>query len=64
LTIARFYVVGGLIPLLPYIFLSDILTALWMSVAVPPVALFIFGYAKSGFTGIPPLRAGLQTVFA
>jgi VIT1/CCC1 family predicted Fe2+/Mn2+ transporter len=62
LTIAGSYVVGGLIPLLPYIFVSNIRTALWASVAVTPVALFIFGYVKSGFTGILPLRGGSQTV--
>lgn len=61
-TIALSYVVGGLIPLLPYIIFSDILTALWWSVAVTPVALFVFGYVKSGFTGVPPWRGGFQTV--
>lgn len=63
LTIAWSYIVGGLIPLLPYIVLDNIFTALWWSIALTPVALFIFGYVKSGFTGIPPLRGGLQTVF-
>jgi vacuolar iron transporter family protein len=61
-TIALSYVVGGLIPLLPYIFFHDILTALWCSVAVTPVALFVFGYVKSEFTGVLPWRGGLQTV--
>jgi len=63
LTIAGSYIVGGLIPLLPYIFLDNMFTALWGSIAVTSVALFIFGYVKSGFTGSPPLRGGLQTVF-
>jgi VIT1/CCC1 family predicted Fe2+/Mn2+ transporter len=62
LTIAGSYIVGGLIPLLPYIFLNNIFTALWGSIAVTLVALFIFGYVKSRFTGIAPLRGGLQTV--
>lgn len=61
-TIALSYVVGGLIPLLPYMFFHDIFTALWWSVAVTPVALFVFGYVKSGFTGVPPWRGGFQTV--
>ena len=61
-TIALSYVVGGLIPLLPYMVFSDIVTALWWSVAVTPVALFVFGYVKSGFTGVPPWRGGFQTV--
>jgi VIT1/CCC1 family predicted Fe2+/Mn2+ transporter len=61
-TIALSYMVGGLIPLLPYIVFDDIFTALWGSVAVTPVALFLFGYVKSGFTGISPWRGGGQTV--
>ena len=61
-TIALSYVVGGLIPLVPYIVFDDILKALWASVAVTPVALFVFGYMKSGFTGISPWRGGGQTV--
>jgi len=43
-------------------FLNNIFTALWGSIAVTLVALFIFGYVKSRFTGISPLRGGLQTV--
>ncbi|MCS6288729.1 MAG: VIT1/CCC1 transporter family protein [Nitrospira sp.] len=61
-TIALSYVVGGLIPLLPYMVFSDILAAFWWSVAVTPVALFVFGYVKSGYTGVPPWRGGFQTV--
>jgi VIT1/CCC1 family predicted Fe2+/Mn2+ transporter len=61
-TIALSYVIGGLIPLLPYIWFRDVVTALWWSVAVTPVALFAFGYVKSGLTGVPPWRGGLQTV--
>ena len=61
-TIALSYVIGGLIPLLPYMVFHDIVTGLWWSVAVTPVALFIFGYVKSGFTGVPPWQGGLHTV--
>jgi VIT1/CCC1 family predicted Fe2+/Mn2+ transporter len=61
-TIALSYVMGGLIPLVPYIVFDDIFKALWASVAVTPVALFVFGYVKSGFTGISPWRGGGQTV--
>ncbi len=61
-TIALSYVVGGLIPLVPYMVFADIQTALWWSVASTPVALFVFGYVKSGYTGVPPWRGGFQTV--
>lgn len=53
-TIALSYIECGLIPLLPCIFLDDIVTALWTSVAVTPVALFIFGCVKSELAGILP----------
>ncbi len=62
-TIAVSYIAGGLIPLAPYIMLSTILTALWVSVGVTLAALFVFGYVKGRFTGINPLRGGLQTIF-
>ena len=62
LTIAFSYIVGGLIPLAPYIFLKDILISLYVSVAVTLAALFVFGFIKGKFTGINPLRGGMQTI--
>lgn len=61
-TIGGSYVVGGLIPLAPYILLSSITPALWVSVAVTAVALLTFGYIKGRFTGISPWRGGFQTI--
>lgn len=60
-TIALSYIAGGLIPLSPYILLRSIATALWVSVGVTLVALLVFGYVKARFTGINPLRGGIQT---
>lgn len=60
-TIALSYIAGGLIPLSPYILLRSIATALWVSVGVTLVALLVFGYVKARFTGINPLRGGVQT---
>jgi VIT1/CCC1 family predicted Fe2+/Mn2+ transporter len=62
LTIAGAYIAGGLIPLSPYILLSNAQTALWLSVAVTLAALLIFGYIKGRFTGTKPLRSALQTM--
>ncbi len=62
LTIALSYVGGGLIPLAPYIVVHDLTTALWASVVVTLTALFVFGYIKSTFTGLKPIRGGWQTV--
>jgi len=62
-TIAASYIVGGLVPLAPYIFLRhDARMALEISIAVTLVALFFFGSIKGHYTGVKPLRGGLQTV--
>src|SRR5579859_157677 len=61
--IAASYVAGGLIPLFPYMVWPQIRTALWISTGVTPAALFIFGFIKGRFTGVPPLRTGVQTAF-
>jgi len=61
LTIATAYVVGGLIPLAPYMLIANPREALWSSIAVTLVALFIFGYVKGKFTTAKPFRSALQT---
>jgi vacuolar iron transporter family protein len=61
-TIAISYVLGGLVPLAPYVLISELYRALSLSVGVTLVALFVFGYVKGSMTGISPLRGGLQTV--
>jgi vacuolar iron transporter family protein len=60
-TIALSYIVGGLIPLSPYILLPVARNALLTSVVVTLLALLIFGYIKGRFTGARPVRSGLQT---
>jgi VIT1/CCC1 family predicted Fe2+/Mn2+ transporter len=62
LTIALSYITGGMVPLLPYILLKDLTTALYVSVGVTLVALFVFGFVKAKVTGIAALRGGLQTI--
>ena len=62
LTIGASYVVGGSIPLTPYIALHSVSAALPWSAAVTLAALALFGYVKGRFTGAPPLRASLQTM--
>lgn len=62
LTIAGAYVVGGLIPLGPYIFLGSARTGLLLSTLVTLAALALFGYIKGHFTGTRPVRSALQTV--
>ena len=62
LTIGGAYIVGGLIPLGPYIILSSVKTGLLVSILVTLAALALFGYIKGRYTGIAPLRGALQTV--
>ena len=62
LTIAVSYIVGGLIPLSPYILLHTATTALLTSIIVTLLALLIFGYIKGRFTGTRPIRSGIQTM--
>jgi len=46
-TIGMSYLLGGLIPLMPYFFLTDAYEALYISIAVTLTTLLIFGYIKS-----------------
>ena len=56
------YVVGGLIPLSPYFFVSDGFTGLKISATITLCCLFIFGYFKSKITGVPPISGALRVM--
>lgn len=62
LTISSSYVVGGLIPLAPYMTLPDVHTALALSCLVTLLALLVFGYGKGKFTGNKPEMSAIQTL--
>jgi VIT1/CCC1 family predicted Fe2+/Mn2+ transporter len=55
------YVVGGLVPLAPYIFIKDSRQALYVSVAVTLAALFIFGFLKAKAIGEPQWKGAIKT---
>lgn len=61
-TIGGSYVVGGLIPLAPYMFTPALSTALVISIVITLTALAVFGYIKGKFTGVRPLKSAGQTV--
>jgi len=61
LTIAGAYIVGGVIPLAPYVLLATARQALVISVVVTLAALLLFGYVKGRFTGPGPVRSAVQT---
>ena len=62
ITIALSYVVGGLVPLAPYMVGNSLPTALSASVAITLVALLVFGGVKGRLTGAGTLRSAVQTV--
>lgn len=61
-TIGGAYVVGGLIPLSPYMLMAGSEPALATSCGVTGLALLVFGWLKSRATGLPPLRGAAQTL--
>src|SRR3954453_7697860 len=60
-TIAVSYILGGLVPLAPYMLIPELYRALAVSVVVTLAALFVFGFVKGRLTGISPWRGGFQT---
>jgi VIT1/CCC1 family predicted Fe2+/Mn2+ transporter len=61
LTIGLSYVVGGLVPLLPYMLIGNVGQAFRLSVGLTLLALLLFGAVKGWLTGVPSWRAGAQT---
>jgi VIT1/CCC1 family predicted Fe2+/Mn2+ transporter len=61
-TIAGAYILGGLVPLGPYIVLSAAGSALVWSVVTTLVALGVFGFIKGRFSGTRPVRSAVQTM--
>ncbi|KAJ5679511.1 hypothetical protein N7462_007755 [Penicillium macrosclerotiorum] len=71
ITLALGYFVGGFIPLIPYFIASQVLLALYWSVGVMAVTLFVFGYLKTcvvrGWAGraniVAAIWGGVQMCF-
>lgn len=56
------YIVGGLIPLSPYFFVTNALEGLKFSVVITLVCLFVFGYFKAKLTGINSWAGGIKVM--
>ncbi|EEF34834.1 vacuolar iron transporter 1 [Ricinus communis] len=63
LTIAISYIVGGLVPLSPYMMFPLAREAMFASVVITILALLIFGFVKGYFTGNQPFKSAIQTAF-
>ncbi len=61
-TIGISYLVGGIVPLLPYFLPFAVGTALLISAALTLATLFAFGWIRGRLTGITPARSALQAV--
>jgi vacuolar iron transporter family protein len=61
-TIAFSYILGGIIPLVPYMLAARASEALVVSVVITLFALLIFGAVKGRLTGAGALRSGMQTM--
>jgi vacuolar iron transporter family protein len=59
--IAGAYIAGGLIPLTPYMMVTQTHEGLKLSIAVTAAALVVFGWIKGKFTGNQPVRSAFQT---
>ncbi len=62
ITIAISYIIGGLVPLLPYLAGLRLPAALNASVAITLAALVLFGGVKGRLTGAGTVRSAVQTV--
>ncbi len=57
------YIVGGIVPLIPYFIFDNTLKGLQYSAIITLICLFIFGYFKAKLTGINPITGGLKVMF-
>ena len=60
-TIAFSYIVGGIVPLAPYLFITTPHKALLVSCICTLAALTIFGYIKSRVIGVSPWKGAFRT---
>jgi VIT1/CCC1 family predicted Fe2+/Mn2+ transporter len=56
------YIVGGLIPLSPYFFVSSGMQGLKISTLITLICLFVFGYFKSKLTGVNRWEGALRVM--
>jgi VIT1/CCC1 family predicted Fe2+/Mn2+ transporter len=63
LTIAGSYLVGGFIPLFPYLLAHNNEEGFYYSCIITVIALIVFGYFKSKVTGQPLIKGTLKVAF-
>ncbi|KAI5055689.1 hypothetical protein GOP47_0029210 [Adiantum capillus-veneris] len=61
LTIASSYIIGGLVPLVPYMIVEDMQLSLLISIGVTLFALLAFGYIKGVVSGTRAIVSAIHT---
>jgi len=59
------YLIGGIIPMIPYFAFKDVTHALYVSIGITVVVLLVFGYGKAAVAGTPRracFESALQTL--
>jgi len=56
------YVAGGIVPLVPYAFVHNALSALGISCVLTAIALLLFGAWKARVTGVAVVKNALQSL--
>ncbi|MEO7311310.1 MAG: VIT1/CCC1 transporter family protein [Chitinophagaceae bacterium] len=56
------YIVGGMVPLIPYFFVARSIDGLKFSAVITLICLFVFGYFKSKMTGVKPIAGALKVM--
>ena len=57
------YIIGGMVPLMPYFFVTNSIDGLKISAVITLVCLYVFGFFKSKMTGINPWWGGVKVMF-
>jgi len=57
------YIIGGLVPLLPYFFVNNGIDGLKISACLAIISLLIFGFFKSKMTGMNPWKGAIKVAF-
>jgi vacuolar iron transporter family protein len=57
------YVLGGIFPLAPYVFVGNAHDALWWSIAFTTIALLAFGAVRARVLATPVVLGAVQTWF-
>jgi VIT1/CCC1 family predicted Fe2+/Mn2+ transporter len=62
ITIAAAYAIGGFVPLSPYFFVGNAKQALYPSIVLTLIALFLFGFFKAKVAGVNVAKSAIETV--